>query len=1176
MTTTTTTPGPTAGPGASVPPDRGRRRTAFDVRGPLPQGTTVLEASAGTGKTYALAALTARFVVEERIPLSRLLLVTFGRMATTELRTRVRDRLVGLERALAPDAADAEDPVDALLQAVGPDERRERRARVVAALRDFDEATIATTHEFCLQALDGLGVLGDAEPHATVVEDVDDLVDEVASDTYLQRYADRTRTPWKRLSDAQAVARQACRSVGAPLVPDPDDDASKGRNDAVERVAYAAAVRAEVERRMRGTQTFTYDDLLVRLRASLTNGRHGEAAAARLRERYDVVLVDEFQDTDPVQWDILRTAFAGHTRMVLIGDPKQAIYGFRGADVHCYLDARDAPGTAVQTLPTNHRSDPSLVAAFDHLLGGLALGERDIVVDPVGAAHRVDRLSGTRELTAPVRLRVTPYDGEADRPVRLDPVRVVRRRVTRDLVTDVTRLLASGTQIDLGKGLRPVDAGDIAVLVRTNRAAEDVRTALVAARVPAVVRADRSVFVSEAAQDWATLLVALDTPIQSHVRAATLTCFFGWSVVELARADDDALIDVTLQVRGWRRVLQARGVAALVEAVTRDRDVAARLLGQEGGARRLTDLRHLAELLHDAATRDRLGPGALLEWFGDRVADAHRDSGVEGSRRLDAEGRQVTVVTVHRSKGLQYPIVYLPDAGDRWVSDDKGETLLLHPAEPGAEGDEASRAGLVLDVGGAWAPGRPARFARRQAEEASEDLRLFYVALTRAQCQVVTWWTPTHTVGSSALQRVLRSGGGVPEPHYALELGDPRHGRDLGPHVRVELFDAEREPAEVADGDGAEGPLRVRTFDRALDLAWRRTSYSSLTAAAHGLDLSGPGVGSEPEAGREDDETSVEAVGAEVDAEAEWDADRPITTDVPGAPAGDGPDPWDAVSPMAGLPSGADFGTAVHAVLEDLDPVAPDLAADLRDVCGAVIARTGSTGLGAEQLVEGLLPVYRTSLGPLAGGRSLADVPRADRLAELVFELPLAGGDDPVATQVTLGDVAPLLRRHVPAHDPLAPYADRLTAPVLAEQPLRGYLTGSIDVVLRVRDAPDGPARHLVVDYKTNWLGSFDGRPLTLRSYAPTVLPEAMMGAHYPLQALLYAVALHRMLRWRQPGYDPDVHLGGVLYLFVRGMAGPETPEVDGVPAGVFSWRPPSSLVVGLSDLLAGRTEDQA
>ena len=1151
--------------------DRHRRWPAFDVCGPLPQGTTVLEASAGTGKTYALAALTARFVVEEQIPLSRLLLVTFGRMATTELRTRVRDRLVGLERALAPGAAPAEDPVDALLQAVDPDERVARRRLVVAALRDFDEATIATTHEFCLQALEGLGVLGDAEPHATVVDQVDDLVDEVASDEYLQRYADRGRSPWRKLADASSVAREACRSVGAPLVPDPDDDPGTARGDAVERVAYARAVRAEVERRMRATQTFTYDDLLVRLRTSLTDPRHGEAAARRLRERYAVVLVDEFQDTDPVQWDILRTAFAGRTRMVLIGDPKQAIYGFRGADVHCYLDARDAPGTTVETLPTNHRSDPSLVAAFEHLLGGLALGERDIVVDPVGAAHRVDRLSGTADLTVPVRLRMVPYEADGTRPVPVGPVRTMRRRVTRDLVADVTRLLASDVRIDLGRGRRPVDAGDVAVLVRTNRAAEEVRAALVAAGVPTVVRADRSVFVSEAAQDWATLLRALDSPTQGHVRAATLTCFFGWSVMDLARADDDATIDVTLQVRGWRRVLQARGVAALMESVTRDRDVPARLLAQTGGARRLTDLRHLAELLHDATTRGQLGPGALLEWFTDRVADAHRDAGVEGSRRLDAEGRQVTVVTVHRSKGLQYPIVYLPDAGDRWVGDDKGETLLLHPGSPG----EASRAGLVLDVGGSWAPGRPARFARRQAEDAAEDLRLFYVALTRAQCQVVTWWAPTHTTPSSALQRVLRSSGGVPEQRYPLDLGDPRSARDLGPHVRVEVLDEDRDVAGLAREDGSDVPLRVRTFDRLLDLAWRRTSYSSLTAAAHGLDLSGPGVGSEPEPGREDDETAGEvSSGAEPDAEAEWDAD--LLTGGPGIPAAPthgAPDPWDAVSPMADLPSGADFGTAVHAVLEDLDPAAADLGASLRDACAAMLARTGSTGMTADQLAAGLLPVCATPLGPLAGGRALADVPRADRLTELVFELPLAGGDAPVEAQVTLGDVAPLLRRHLPADDPLGPYADRLSAPVLADQPLRGYLTGSIDAVLRVRDSAAGPARHLVVDYKTNWLGGFDGRPLTLRPYAPEALPEAMMGAHYPLQALLYAVALHRLLRWRQPGYDPDVHLGGVLYLFVRGMAGPETPEVGGVPAGVFSWRPPSSLVVGLSELLAGRTE---
>jgi exodeoxyribonuclease V beta subunit len=167
-----------------------------------------------------------------------------------------------------------------------------------------------------------------------------------------------------------------------------------------------------------------------------------------------------------------------------------------------------------------------------------------------------------------------------------------------------------------------------------------------------------------------------------------------------------------------------------------------------------------------------------------------------------------------------------------------------------------------------------------------------------------------------------------------------------------------------------------------------------------------------------------------------------------------------------------------------------------------------------------------------------------------------------------LGMVGPLLRRHLAPSDPLTRYPDLFDDPGLAAQTLRGYLTGSIDAVLRIRR--DDQPRYLVVDYKTNWLGRFDGEVLRVGDYTPARMAEAMMGAHYPLQALLYAVAVHRMLRWRQPGYDPSLHLGGVLYLFVRGMAGPETPRVDGVPCGVFGWRPPPSLVVELSALLDG------
>jgi exodeoxyribonuclease V beta subunit len=268
---------------------------------------------------------------------------------------------------------------------------------------------------------------------------------------------------------------------------------------------------------------------------------------------------------------------------------------------------------------------------------------------------------------------------------------------------------------------------------------------------------------------------------------------------------------------------------------------------------------------------------------------------------------------------------------------------------------------------------------------------------------------------------------------------------------------------------------------------------------------------------------------------------------------------------MGELPLGAGFGTLVHGIFEAADLTATDLSAELAARAREQLVHHPVPGVEAEQLAAALLPAVQTPLGPLAAGLRLADIAPRDRLAELDFELPLAGGDTP-GPPVALGALVPLLRRHLPADDPLVSYPDALEG--LDEQPLRGYLTGSIDAVLRL------PGRRFaVVDYKTNWLGPMgpDGRePLTSAHYTPPRLAEAMIAAHYPLQALLYSVALHRYLRWRLPGYAPERHLGGVLYLFVRGMCGPDTPAVDGVPCGVFSWTPPAPLVVELSQMLDG------
>jgi exodeoxyribonuclease V beta subunit len=252
----------------------------------------------------------------------------------------------------------------------------------------------------------------------------------------------------------------------------------------------------------------------------------------------------------------------------------------------------------------------------------------------------------------------------------------------------------------------------------------------------------------------------------------------------------------------------------------------------------------------------------------------------------------------------------------------------------------------------------------------------------------------------------------------------------------------------------------------------------------------------------------------------------------------------------------------LHALLEGTDFAAPDLPAVLTDRARELL---GPAPLAPPDLAAALLPALQTPLGPLADDRSLTGFGLADRLDELEFELPLDGGDRPSpGPAVTLSVLGDCLERHLGPADPLTRYAGRLRSEELGPQLLRGYLTGSIDAVLRL----PGP-RYVVVDYKSNWLGPF-GAPLTAYHYRPDALEDAMIAAHYPLQALLHAAALHRYLRWRQPGYDPSVHFGGVLYLFLRGMCGPETPASGGIPYGVFSWRPPEALIVELSDLLDG------
>ncbi|WP_431238061.1 exodeoxyribonuclease V subunit beta [Mycolicibacterium aichiense] len=1091
----------------------------FDLVGPLPapRSTTVLEASAGTGKTFALAGLVTRYVAEGAATLEQMLLITFSRSATQELRDRVRAQIVQAVRAFDDPSVVGDNQVVQHLLDGTPEQRADRRTRLRDALAGFDAATIATTHQFCHLVLKSLGVAGDSDTGVELVESLDDLVGEIVDDLYLAHFGRDRDDPVLTHRDALRLAREAVRNPAAELRPvDPDPDSR-----AAVCLHFVTDVMREMEIRKRRGGILGYDDLLTRLADALTE----EDAPARLRmhQRWPVVMVDEFQDTDPVQWKVIDRAFSNCSTLILIGDPKQAIYAFRGGDIITYLEAADTAGDK-QTLGTNWRSDSALVDRLQVVLRQAQLGDPRIVVHDVEAHHRGSRLAGA-SCNDPFRLRVVSRETFRRRGIQNVPIDDIRTHIGKDLAADVGALLASGATF----GGRKIEAGDIAVIVEKHRDARVCFGALTDAGIPAVYSGDSDVFESDAAADWLALLDAFDQPHRAGlVRAAASTMFFGYDAKALAQGGDLLTDRIAETLREWAGHARESGVAAVFEAAQL-RGMSDRVLSWRGGERQMTDLAHITQLLQDAAHRERYSLPALRDWLRKQREDP--GSAAERNRRLDNDAGAVQVLTVWASKGLQYPIVYLPFAFNRNVQEQ--DLVLYH---------EDSR--RCLHIGGKDSPDYNRVSALGRQESASDDSRLTYVALTRAQAQVVAWWAPSRDEPNGGLSRLLR--GRAPGDPTVPDMCQPAKISDEDALTRLREWAAAAGPvleesiiASPVTLAGPEPPkeLGVRHFHRGIDTTWRRTSYSGLIRAAETT-----GVGSEPEVIQLDDEVADIAVSA-----------PPSGADVP--------------SPMADLPTGATFGSLVHAVLETADPFAGDLTAELQ----TQIERHSvwwPVDVDAAELAAALVPMHDTPLGPLAAGLTLRQIGMRDRLCEMDFEFPLAGGDlTAVRPEIRLADVGRLLGDHLPTDDPLSPYVERLSSGALGAQSLRGYLSGSVDAVLRI---PDGAGhRYLVVDYKTNWLGESE-RPLSAADYDRARMAEAMLHSDYPLQALLYSVVLHRFLRWRQPGYQPEQHLGGVLYLFVRGMCGPDTPTAGEHPAGVFSWRPPAALVTAVSDLLDG------
>jgi exodeoxyribonuclease V beta subunit len=1149
-----------------------------------------IQASAGTGKTYALAALATRYIVEEGISASELLIVTFTRAATNELRAKVRERLVAAARHLAhPPPGPSGDELLDHLAGLGSALHLERLER---AITDFDAATVTTIHGFATQVLGALGVSVGTDPDAQFDPDTELLVAETCADVLVRAAMDGT--PVDCLPSLEALGRAVRKADGHPdlaLVPVPGQPgatpAQQIFTELVER-----SVRAVADRRLRAG-TLSFDDVLLRLRDALCGNGPGAAGAVDgLRSRYKVALIDEFQDTDSVQWDILSTLFDSPdaaTALVLVGDPKQAIYGFRGADIHTYLKAvGDGARVDRRSLTVNWRSDGPVLTSLAALFNGATFGDVGIpfvAVDPA-PGHRDRRLTGAQGEPLPSLSLRLAIDGGIDRHkraphlVRREPA---ERAVAADLARSVVELLDTGRLRDEGAegGWRGVRPPDIAVLVGRHDEGATMQAALAARGVPAVVARGGSVLQSPAADQLRWLVEALSHPSDpARARTFALSWFVGRRADEVAALSDGELADLQERLRHWSEMLGEHSVVDVLAQIWTHSGVVARVLRGPDGDRNMTDLDHLAELLQGAGAHGRSGPAGLLAVLDAKPVEDN-DTEFDGdvsARRIASEADAVQIMTVWTAKGLEFPIVCVPT---QWRAPGHVDVVYMDPTT----GDRT----LDLTDGKDWPDetGGAARRALARAEADGERLRLLYVALTRARHQTIVWWANADS-GATALARVLfaRTDGRIDDHLYAQPSvpvpSDDRIEAALAPlahasegTIVVEAVDPAADDVRQWSGSLPEAPpapLVVAPLGPVPDRSKQRWSFSAIVTGS-GTDAFDPGdpslsdSGAADELGRPgsepDDDPLEPAAGAQPDGAANR-AGRAVTA-----------------SPLADLPAGTAFGTLVHSVLEEVDFAATDLtdqidAAIGRQLAGSSLDLTpivpvapppgvptppATEGDGRRRLIEGLATAIGTPLGDLCGGVRLADIGLGDRLTEMSFDLRLAGAGP--ATGIR--QIGRSVLDHLDAHDALRPWAAGL-----AEAPggasLAGHLTGSIDLIMRVT-GPSGQPRFVVADYKTNALHP-RGMAVRAGDYGPPRLVEAMSEHDYPLQALLYSVALHRYLRWRLRGYDPAVHLGGAAYLFLRGMVGPGAGPAG---SGVYEWALPPGLVVEVSDRLDGR-----
>ncbi|TLS67842.1 exodeoxyribonuclease V subunit beta [Mariprofundus erugo] len=1158
-------------------------------------GFKLVEASAGTGKTYTIGNLYLRMLMDG-YKVSEILVVTFTNAATEELRGRIRlrihDAMVYLEQLQAGTAASDDLFLAEWGDAFGGDFAATERAgrQLKLALNSMDEAAIYTIHGFCQRALTEHAFHSRQTFDVEMMTDDSDMWDAAIKDWWrvhaypLDRAGLQLFTAALGSVESLVDLQKELRKPKVKLLPDSGESTAdllkawrqlaaewgaigkswgSSREQLIKALCSGAlmqrksvyksanleAVIAAVETCLAGEPVLNASDAFnamraTELKAQLKKGQSEEpfnhpffvavdhyldkvcgvvkqfkvaalaevnkvagenvsatkraagqlsfndqlefleraladnhALGCQIHERFPIAMIDEFQDTDAIQYSIFRHIYQGRSRggLIMIGDPKQAIYSFRGGDIFTYIQAKlDAVGH--YTLGTNWRSTPGLIEAVNRIFsqrGDETFIYKEIPFSPVAAADKSHDL--LHENGVPVA-PMTIWHIQSDTPEKAIPKNTMGPLMHAHTANEIARLLHAGRTGALKLGEKGVEPGDIAVLVRTHFEANALKDALRARGISAVANGGEQVYAS----DEATGLLQLLEAVIDFRSASTLRCALASSLLNYHYSSMHALIGDEQQWLTWMEHFRelnatwaAKGFMAMFQQMLRRLDIGERIAARHDASRRLTNLLHLGELAQQAS-KSVIGMDALLHWFKNQMV---RESS-EAELRLENDGDLVRIVTIHGSKGLEYPIVFLPYMWSCRSRKSDAKTLL-------AFYDEQQRQHCL------HADPADVHLNLAEKERLAEDIRLAYVALTRARAKVYLAWGHAGDASKSAPGWLFHHHQhpqdlAVAQPMAmgkGTDVGDDlKRLADLCGHIEVIPLPTDSEAVTLDQSDRMVDVCTVTPFTGSIAADWRISSFSGMTRDVHQLFTHSEQVRSE--------------------------------------------------DPVFNFPAGSQTGLFLHALFEELD-FQQDHSEPVRQFTESQAARYGLDADSVSVVDAWVADVLATPLSE--AGITLGQIPHNRRLNELEFDFS-AGHIDIALLNQTL---------EAAAGQPLQK---------LVMNDCRGYITGIIDLVFEAN------GRFYLADYKSNHLG------FSLDAYAPEKLAKAVFDRRYDLQYLLYSLALHRYLRLRLPDYDYETCFGGVYYLFLRGMRADH-----GDKFGVYYARPEKALIDALDQQVFGR-----